>query len=162
MRTQVTFDTTDPHAQAALWAQVFGIEVEDHSAFVDQLVADGRIPADDRIVVDGRSAFREFAACRDPSGQEPRMYFQLVLEAKVAKNRVHLDIHVDPERKLAEVDRLIALGATVISQHSDRGPLTFTLQDPEGNEFCLHSVSMWCTRGRLYSAGCQRKSRLTR
>lgn len=42
MRTQVTFDCADPHAQATFWAQVFGSAVEDHSALVDQLVADGR------------------------------------------------------------------------------------------------------------------------
>lgn len=72
MRTQVTFDCADPHAQAAFWAQVFGSAVEDHSVLVDQLVADGRMPADDRIVVNGRSAFRDVAACRDPAGVEPR------------------------------------------------------------------------------------------
>src|SRR6266540_457160 len=62
MRTQVTFDCADPHAQAAFWAQVFGSAVEDHSAFVDQLVADGRMPEGDRIMVNGRSAFRPVAA----------------------------------------------------------------------------------------------------
>jgi glyoxalase superfamily protein len=138
MRTQVTFDCADPHAQAAFWAQVFGIVVEDHSDFVDQLVADGGMPAEDRIVVDGKSAFRDVAACRDPSGVEPRLYFQRVPEGKTAKNRVHLDIQVDPERKEAEVERLVALGARSIASNSDRGPLTYVMNDPEGNEFCLH------------------------
>jgi Glyoxalase-like domain len=58
MRTQVTFDAADPHALAAFWASVLGTEVEDHSGFVDQLVANGRMPATDRITIDGRSAFR--------------------------------------------------------------------------------------------------------
>jgi hypothetical protein len=44
MRTQVTFDCADPHAQAAFWAAVFGSQVEDHSDLVDQLVAAGRLP----------------------------------------------------------------------------------------------------------------------
>jgi len=78
MRTQVTFDCADPHAQAAFWAQVFDSSVEDHSELVDQLIADGRMPAEDRIVVNGRSAFRDVAACRDPVGVEPRLYFQRV------------------------------------------------------------------------------------
>jgi hypothetical protein len=31
VRTQVTFDCADPHAQAVFWAEVFGTLVEDHS-----------------------------------------------------------------------------------------------------------------------------------
>jgi catechol 2,3-dioxygenase-like lactoylglutathione lyase family enzyme len=138
MRTQVTFDCADPHAQAFFWARVLGVEVEDHSDFVDKLVSDGRMPADDRIEVSGRSAFRDVAACRDLSGLEPRLFFQRVPESKVAKNRVHLDIHVEPDRKLAEVERLEKLGAQLIETHSDRGPVTYVMRDPEGNEFCLH------------------------
>jgi catechol 2,3-dioxygenase-like lactoylglutathione lyase family enzyme len=138
MRTQVTFDVADPHAQAAFWAHVLGLEVEDHSGLVDRLVADGVIPAAERTTVDGRTAFRDVAACRDPAGVEPRLYFQRVPEGKTAKNRVHLDIHVDAERKRAEVDRLTTLGATLIATHDDRGPLTYVMRDPEGNEFCVH------------------------
>jgi hypothetical protein len=138
MRTQVTFDCVDPHAQAAFWAQVYGCAVEDHSALVDELVATGRMPAEDRIVVNGRSAFREVAACHDPDGAEPRLYFQRVPEGKVAKNRVHLDVHTDLDHRRAEVERLVELGARLVETHSDRGPLTYVMQDPEGNEFCLH------------------------
>jgi hypothetical protein len=138
MRTQVTFDCADPHAQAAFWAQVFGTIVEDHSALVDQLVADGRMPAEDRIVIGGRAAFREVAATSDPAGAEPRLFFQRVPEGKVAKNRVHIDVHVEPEHKDAEVERLIGLGAQLIDTQRDRGPVTHVMRDPEGNEFCLH------------------------
>jgi hypothetical protein len=138
MRTQVTLDVGDPHAQAAFWAEVLGSDVEDHSALVDQLVADGLMPDSDRVVVNGRSAFREVAACRDPAGVEPRFYFQQVPEGKTAKNRMHVDIHVDPVRKADEVSRLVALGAELIGEHSDRGPTTYVMRDPEGNEFCLH------------------------
>jgi hypothetical protein len=138
MRTQITFDCADPHAQAAFWAEVFRIEVEDHSALVDQLVTEGRMPAQDRISVDGRSAFRDVAACRDSDGVEPRLFFQRVPEGKTAKNRVHLDIHVDEDQKQVEVERLSRLGAQLIATNSDRGPTTFVMRDPEGNEFCLH------------------------
>jgi hypothetical protein len=113
-------------------------QVEDHSAFVDQLVAGGRLPADERITVDGRSAFRDVAACSDPAGAEPRLFFLRVPELNTAKNRVHLDVHVEPERKAAEVDRLVALGPRLVETHHDRGPLTYVLRDPEGNEFCVH------------------------
>jgi hypothetical protein len=138
MRTQVTFDTADPHALAAFWAQVLGTQVEDHSDLVDQLVADGRMPAEERITINGRPAFRDVAACRDPHGAEPRFFFQKVPEGKVVKNRVHLDIPVEPERKADEVARLTDLGAELVSTHDDRGPLTYVMRDPEGNEFCLH------------------------
>ena len=138
MRTQVTFDCADPHAQAAFWAQVLGSAVEDHSALVDQLIAAGRMPAEDGIAIDGRSAFRDVAACSDPTGAEPRLFFQRVPEAKVAKNRVHLDIHVDEDQKDAEIERLTRLGAQLIDTQRDRGPVTHVMRDPEGNEFCLH------------------------
>jgi hypothetical protein len=138
MRTQVTFDCADPHAQAAFWAQVFHTAVEDHSALVDQLVDAGRLSAEERITVDGRSAFRDVAACRDPEGVEPRLFFQRVPESKTAKNRVHIDVHVDEEQKRAEIERLVALGAQFVETHADRGPTTHVMRDPEGNEFCLH------------------------
>ena len=114
------------------------MEVKDHSQLVDGLVADGLLMADDCITVEGRSAFRDVAGCRDAAGVEPRMYFQKVTESKVAKNRVHLDIHVDPDDKDGEVARLIGIGAELIGSHSDRGSKTYVLRDPEGNEFCLH------------------------
>ena len=138
MRTQVAFDCADPHAQARFWAQVFGCVVEDHSSLVDQLVADGRMAAEERISIDGRSAFRDVAACSDPTGVEPRLFFQRVPEGKIAKNRVHLDVHVDADRKEAEIERLSRLGAQLVETHSDRGPVTHVMRDPEGNEFCLH------------------------
>jgi hypothetical protein len=138
VRTQVTFDCADPHAQARFWAAVYRTAVEDHSELVDQLVAAGRLPAADRIEGDRRSAFRDVAACSDPNGVEPRLFFQRVPEPKSAKNRVHLDVHVEPDQKDAERDRLVTLGAEHIETHSDRGPLTYVMRDPEGNEFCLH------------------------
>jgi hypothetical protein len=61
----------------------------------------------------------------------PRMYFQLVPEAKVAKNRVHLDLAT--EDRSAEVERLVALGARILWECDD----WTTLADPEGNEFCV-------------------------
>ncbi|WP_243754437.1 VOC family protein [Labedaea rhizosphaerae] len=134
----MAFDCADPHAQARFWAQVFGTVVEDHHDLVEQLVAAGRMSAEERIVLDRRSAFRDVAAVRDPSGVEPRLFFQRVPEGKSAKNRCHVDIHVDEADKPAEVERLMALGARHLETHADRGPTVYVMQDPEGNEFCLH------------------------
>ena len=58
-------------------------------------------------------------------------------EPKTAKNRVHLDLQVGPEHADAEAQRLVALGASVAWTTSDRGPVTITLRDPEGNELCV-------------------------
>ena len=136
-RLQVAFDTGDPHAEAGFWAEALHYEVEDHSYVVDHLLGLGHLQPADVVEVDGRRAFREVAACRDPEGIRPRLYFQRVPEPKANKNRVHLDLQVGAEQAPSEVERLVALGATVAWTTSDRGPLTTTLRDPEGNEFCV-------------------------
>lgn len=137
MTLQIAFDTSDPHAQAEFWAALLGYEVEDNSAFVDQLVEAGRMPEAGRISRNGRSEFSDVAAAADPSGVNPRLYFQKVPEPKTAKNRVHIDVPVGPERLLDEVSRAEGLGATQLWFTNDRGADTYTMQDPEGNEFCL-------------------------
>lgn len=133
---QVVFDTADPHAQARFWAEAVRYETEDHSGVVGQLLQAGQLQAEEAIEVDGRQAFRDVAACSDPSGAGPRLFFQRVPEPKSNKNRVHLDLQVGPEAAPAEVDRLVAMGAEV-AWTSDRGQLTTTLRDPEGNELCV-------------------------
>ncbi|WP_437051325.1 VOC family protein [Streptomyces sp. enrichment culture] len=67
----------------------------------------------------------------EPAGAGPRLWFQLVPEAKTGKNRVHPDLFTADLH--AEVRRLTALGAAVRSSHPDH----VVLADPEGNEFCV-------------------------
>ncbi|MGH9034067.1 MAG: VOC family protein [Acidimicrobiia bacterium] len=134
---QVTFDAHDPHAVNRFWSEALGYEREDNSALVDQLVEAGVLPGDAVVQEDGHSAFRDLAASRDPDGRRPRLLFQRVAEPKSIKNRVHLDVHVGPERADAEVTRLEQLGATVAWVSDDRGARTITMRDPEGNEFCV-------------------------
>ena len=66
-----------------------------------------------------------------------RLLFLPVPEGKTIKNRIHLDVHADDGDQAAEVERLIALGAT----HADVGQGNdvdwVVLADPEGNEFCV-------------------------
>jgi hypothetical protein len=88
-----------------------------------------------------------WAVAEDPQGVGPRLYFQRVPEAKVVKNRVHLDVRagtglVGEERVAAleaEGARLVALGATrlYIQLADDENESCLTMQDVEGNEFCL-------------------------
>jgi glyoxalase superfamily protein len=86
----------------------------------------------------------------DPGGRGPRIWFQKVPEAKQLKNRVHLDLeigggHLVPiserrRRIRAESDRLVKAGARQVGELSQHGldHYAIVLQDPEGNEFCLH------------------------
>lgn len=65
----------------------------------------------------------------------PSLLFQPVPEAKPGKNRLHLDIAPLAGSQRAEIDRLVALGATVIDEAA-RHPWV-VMADPEGNEFCV-------------------------
>jgi hypothetical protein len=63
----------------------------------------------------------------------PRLWFQAVPESKTVKNRLHLDLRAND--RPSEVQRLVALGATVLDEPP--GLDLTVLQDPEGNEFCV-------------------------
>jgi hypothetical protein len=89
-----------------------------------------------------RDVNEQFVALVPPpgaaSGDGPHpvpLLFQKVPEAKVVKNRVHLDFRSDD--RTAEVARLVALGARVRAEHC-LGDFCWTVMaDPEGNEFCV-------------------------
>ena len=65
----------------------------------------------------------------------PTMFFIAVPEPKSTKNRVHLDLVADDRR--AEIDRLVALGATFVADKDEWGHSWSVMTDPEGNEFCV-------------------------
>ena len=85
------------------------------------------------------------SAVVDPAGAGPRLFLQKVPEPKTVKNRVHIDLQVGaglppgerPARVAAEVERLLALGATHLRAYDEMGEHWVVLQDPEGNEFCV-------------------------
>ncbi len=64
-------------------------------------------------------------------GVGPRLWFQLVPEAKVVKNRAHMDLFAADADE--EVARLVRLGARVAADHGH----LITLRDPDDNEFCV-------------------------
>ncbi len=83
----------------------------------------------------GDPAERRFEAwVVDPARQGPTLYFQIVPEDKVVKNRVHLDLKA--EDVVREVHRLIDLGAERVEVQGDP-PHCVVMPDPEGNEFCV-------------------------
>jgi predicted enzyme related to lactoylglutathione lyase len=66
-------------------------------------------------------------------GAESGLGFQRVLEPKLGKNRVHLDVS-GPDLSALRA-RIIALGGREIDGFEDGGFLVMV--DPEGNEFCV-------------------------
>lgn len=75
-----------------------------------------------------------------PDGVDgPKLILQQVPEPKVAKNRMHLDLDLEPGEDLeAEIARIVALGATkVAGPIEEHGMCWVTLADPDGNEFCV-------------------------
>ena len=110
------------------------IDCGDHGAVVDFWAA--------AMGYERREVNEQYVALVPPAPAElgrPPMLFQKVPEPKVAKNRVHLDLHGDVMAD--EVARLAGLGATTIAERS-LGTLTWTVMaDPAGNEFCVSGDS---------------------
>jgi hypothetical protein len=136
---QVTFDAADPEALAAFWAQVLGYIAErppEGSASWEDWAREQGIPEE---------RWNDASAIVDPDGTGARIFFQRVPEGKTAKNRVHLDVRAAPgldadarrARLVEEAERLIELGGTKLYELEERGEFWITMQDPEGNEFCL-------------------------
>jgi hypothetical protein len=116
--TCVTVDCADPAAVAFFWNEALrwgGVAVS----------ADG-----------------SGAVCGPPGGGA-YLEFIRVPEGKVGKNRLHLGCSAGSLEQLeAEVERLLALGATVAWEESFPPEVAeryrnLVLRDPEGNEFCL-------------------------
>jgi len=123
---QVTFDCENPVRVARFWCEALGYELPDS------------VPAGE----DG-----DWAAAVDPTGTGPRFFFQRVPEAKVVKNRLHLDVRTGTglvgqarvDALEAECARLVPLGATRVHllEADEENESCLVMQDVEGNEFCL-------------------------
>jgi len=135
---QVTFDCAEPVRVGRFWCEVLGYVAPPPEGSATWEDYDRTLPAEDRGA---------WFAATDPTGVRPRLYFQRVPEGKVVKNRVHLDVRAGAglvgEERLAVLEaegaRLEALGATrVLLQLADEeNESCLTMQDVEGNEFCL-------------------------
>jgi hypothetical protein len=135
---QVTFDCADPFRLVAFWAEVLDYVVEDNSERVKAALDAGHLPAEQAIELGGgKYAFTFIAACFDPSRAGPRFLFVQVPEGKTAKNRCHPDLASGDEGLAAMVSRLEGLGAKKLYEIDEPWGHFVTLQDPEGNEFCV-------------------------
>jgi hypothetical protein len=146
VRVQVTVDCADPDGLARFWAAALHYELEeppDGSASWTEYYRARGVPEEEL------DESIEYDSIVDPAGVGPRFWFQKVPEAKVVKNRLHLDLDVTDRRSGpvaerrtrvdAEAARLTALGATLVRVMEMGGPEYYavTMRDPEGNEFCL-------------------------
>jgi predicted enzyme related to lactoylglutathione lyase len=104
----VTIDCADPQAVASFWSAALDLPVATDIGDYIYLAK----PAAGGIVVS----------------------LQKVSEPRVGKNRVHLDLTGE---RATEVPRLVALGATVVEEHTVPGTAWTVLEDPEGNVFCV-------------------------
>ena len=111
----VTFDCADARRLAEFWAASLGWEVDEGEE-------------------EGDASIRPAGTTDDTPWQG--LYFQKVPEGKVVKNRVHLDLRPF-DSMAAEVERSVALGATVQGRVDVEGSFWTVMLDPEGNEFCI-------------------------
>ncbi|MER6114281.1 VOC family protein [Streptomyces sp. NPDC001743] len=108
----VTVDCADAYELGTFWAGALGVSL-----------AEDDFPGDPEALVETPGA---------------ALLFVTVPEPKRSKNRVHLDIQPDDRTRDEEVERLLALGATLVGDHRrPNGRGWVTLADPEGNEFCV-------------------------
>ena len=105
---QVVVATPDPASLGRWWSEALGWVVVDDDPSVFEIQAQP-----DRL---------------------PGILFLAVDESKQGKNRLHIDLR--PDDQAAEVERLIALGASRVEVGQGDVPWV-VLADPEGNEFCV-------------------------
>jgi hypothetical protein len=144
----LTIDCADTSRLVTFWCEALGYVPEPAPDGWDSWLAYWRaagIP-DDEL----EGAEHGSGAIVDPEGVRPRIWFQEVPEPKSVKNRLHVDVRHTPGREAmpyaerrasvdAEVERLLALGASVARRNAPEGAdyYAVTLHDPEGNEFCV-------------------------
>lgn len=140
---QITFDCADPDRLAKFWAQVLGYHLQpppDGFESWDAALEASGVPPDQ---------WNSRSAIVPTEGGGPRIFFQVVPEAKTVKNRLHLDVRAAPglrgqermdalEREAARLERLGATRAYRLEADPTMGDEgLIMMRDPEGNEFCL-------------------------
>jgi predicted enzyme related to lactoylglutathione lyase len=113
----LTFDCADSRALAGFWSTVTGWNV-----YYDD---------DPEVIVAPSFPY-------DGTG----FLFIPVPEGKTAKNRLHLDLSPDQGTRDELVEVAVGAGATIVGDHrKEDGTGWVTLQDPEGNEFCIERAA---------------------
>lgn len=121
--TELVIDCEDPHRLADFWRAVLGYAHIEEDKDGDVLISDvDRTPE-----------------ARSSGAFPPALLFQRVPDGpKKSKNRLHIDLSPIDRARDAEVERVLALGATRVDIGQDEEIVGWTvLADPEGNEFCV-------------------------
>ena len=86
-----------------------------------------------------------------PEGNQPSaLFFRHVADAKQVKNRLHLHLSPVDGTLATELERLTAIGATILARHARGFGLGWVVPaDPEGNEFCVQSGAAAGKHGSL-------------
>ncbi|MET8451883.1 VOC family protein [Streptomyces sp. NPDC005209] len=115
----ITVDCADAFTLGTFWSQVLDLPLHDDDK-----------PGDPEALIEGAG-----------------LLFVTVPDAKTVKNRVHLDLQPQDRTRDEEVERLLALGATLVDdRRREDGRGWAVLADPEGNEFCVERSA--AERGR--------------
>ena len=126
----VTFASADPGGLAEFWAAVLDYEVQVLPEEVLQQLREAGVDMNSR------------AACIDPSGGGPRLFFVKKEKTPTTSIPIHLDVAVEDVE--AAVGRVEALGARVKERKTETlGPFTsytVVMADPEGNGFCVQEA----------------------
>lgn len=79
----------------------------------------------------------EDGSLHDPERRGPAVWFQQMTEPRPQRNRIHLDVTVDPRHTRQRVEAALAAGGRLVE---DRwAPMFWVLADAEGNEVCVCS-----------------------
>lgn len=114
--SHTTVDCRNAYELSEFWKQVLG--------YVD--VAD-----------DPNEPGHEECMILDPETDHHVLFIE-VPEAKSGKNRLHFDLMPRDGSRDIEIERVIALGATIVDDlREPSGKGWAVLADPEGNEFCI-------------------------
>lgn len=72
---------------------------------------------------------------RDPSGQQPTLWFQRTDRHDEPRQRFHLDVRVAPEVAQERIEAALAAGGTLVSD--EHAPRYVVLADAQGNKACV-------------------------
>lgn len=117
----VSVNCSDPARLADFWSRALGY------------TARRELPSGNRLIAADEHATSWLAFIRVP-------------DAKRTTNRLHFDL--SPDDQDAEVERLIALGATRADVGQPADAPWVVLADPEGNEFCVLPLTTVTAVGR--------------
>jgi catechol 2,3-dioxygenase-like lactoylglutathione lyase family enzyme len=113
--SELVIDCADPERLAAFWSEVLGY------------VELGR-EDDGSIEIGPAAGF---------GGLQPTLILSPSSDPRNGKLRLHLDVNPTDRDQAAELERLLALGATTADVGQTGEESWHVLADPEGNEFCL-------------------------